>query len=434
MRKLPCSLLLLSCIFFTVSCSMQKQIAKKAGEDILNHPDFASAHIGITLYDPSTQKYLYDHQGDKFFVPASNTKILTCYAAMKNLGDSLVGLRYIDKGNGTVEVEANADASILHPDFKNQPVYTFLKNKNKILLTDNNWRDNALGFGWAWDDYNSDYMAERSVMPVYGNVVKFTQSTSVTAMPSYFQKPLDAAVANVKGNFSIRRDMSGNTFSTRTAGSKFTSVDIPMFTRDAQLLTKLLTDTLKTTVEQTHASFDRAVASSVYSQPTDSLLMIMMHRSDNFFAEQTLLMVSNEKLGFMNSGRVIDTLLKTDFSGFPQKPRWVDGSGLSRYNLVSPQDFVWVLTQMKNEFKWERIQAIFPTGGEGTLSSYYKNYAGRIYAKTGSLSNHLALSGYITTKKGKQLIFSVLVNAEMAPAASIRKGVEKFLTGIMDKY
>jgi D-alanyl-D-alanine carboxypeptidase/D-alanyl-D-alanine-endopeptidase (penicillin-binding protein 4) len=81
---------------------------------------------------------------------------------------------------------------------------------------------------------------------------------------------------------------------------------------------------------------------------------------------------------------------------------------------------------MKNEFKWERIQAILPTGGEGTISSYYKNYAGRIYAKTGSLSNHLALSGYITTKKGRQLIFSVLVNAELAPAANIRKGVESF--------
>jgi D-alanyl-D-alanine carboxypeptidase/D-alanyl-D-alanine-endopeptidase (penicillin-binding protein 4) len=201
------------------------------------------------------------------------------------------------------------------------------------------------------------------------------------------------------------------------------------------VLLQLLSDTLKTKVELVHTKFDRSPdVVKVYSQPTDSLLKIMMHRSDNFFAEQTLLMISNEKLGMMNDSRIIDTLLKTDFAGLPQKPKWVDGSGLSRYNLFTPQDFVWVLTQMKNEFKWERIQEILPTGGEGTLSSYYKNYAGKIYAKTGSLSNHLALSGYITTKKGKQLIFSVLVNAEMSPAANIRKGVEKFLTGVMEKY
>ena len=89
---------------------------------------------------------------------------------------------------------------------------------------------------------------------------------------------------------------------------------------------------------------------------------------------------------------------------------------------------------MKNEFKWERIKEILPTGGNGTLGSYYKNYTGRIYAKTGSLSNHIALSGYLLTKKGKQLIFSVLVNAHQTSAANIRKGIEKFLTAIIDRY
>ena len=194
-------------------------------------------------------------------------------------------------------------------------------------------------------------------------------------------------------------------------------------------------DTLKTKVELVHFKIDRYPdVVKVYSQPTDSLLKIMMHRSDNFFAEQTLLMVSNEKLAFMNDAKIIDTLLKTDLKELPQKPKWVDGSGLSRYNLFSPQDFVWVLTQIKNEYKWERIRETLPTGGEGTLSSSYKNYAGKIYAKTGTLSNHVALSGYLITNKGKQLIFSVLVNAHQSSAAAIRAGVEKFLTAIIDKY
>ena len=51
---------------------------------------------------------------------------------MKYLGDSLVGLRYVNKENGTVEVEANGDPSFLHPDFRFQPVYDFLKKQNSI--------------------------------------------------------------------------------------------------------------------------------------------------------------------------------------------------------------------------------------------------------------------------------------------------------------
>jgi D-alanyl-D-alanine carboxypeptidase/D-alanyl-D-alanine-endopeptidase (penicillin-binding protein 4) len=428
-------LLLMAFACSIVSCSLEKKIAKEAKQDIFTNADFAPAHVGISLYDPATQTYLYNYQGDKFFVPASNTKIFTWFAALKYLGDSLVGIRYVDKGNGTVEVEGNGDASFLMADFKKHPVLDFLKKQQRILLTDENWKDNALGAGWAWDDYNSDYMAERSVMPIYGNLVQFSMSGGFHASPSYFQEPLQAAATAAKGQFTIRRNYGTDPFFVRPANRKFVVADIPFFTADNQNLLHLLQDTLKTKVELVHFKIDRYPdVVKVYSQPTDSLLKIMMHRSDNFFAEQTLLMVSNEKLAYMNDAKIIDTLLKTDLKELPQKPKWVDGSGLSRYNLFSPQDFVWVLTQIKNEYKWERIKETLPTGGEGTLSSSYKNYAGKIYAKTGTLSNHVALSGYLITSKGKQLVFSVLVNAHQSSAAAIRAGVEKFLTAIIDKY
>ena len=417
------------------SCSMQKQIAKEAKSDILTNTDFGPAHVGISLYDPSTQQYIYNYQGDKFFVPASNTKIFTCYAAMKYLGDSLIGIRYVDKGNGTIELEGNGDPTFMLSEFTNQPVLDFLKKQKKILVTDENWKDNALGSGWAWDDYNSDYMAERSMMPIYGNTVNFSQKGSFKAMPSYFQKPLQDLVANAKGAFNIRRDYGSNNFSLRSSNNKFSATDIPFYTTGNQALIQLLNDTLGNKAELAHFKIDRLPdVVTLHSQPTDSMLKIMMHRSDNFFAEQSLLMISNNRLGFMSTPKIIDTLLKADLNDLPQKPKWVDGSGLSRYNLFSPQDFVMILAKIKNEFSWNRITNIFETGGSGTISSYYKNYAGRIYAKTGSLSNHIALSGFITTKKGKQLIFSVLVNAHQAPVANIRKGVEKFLSAVMDNY
>jgi D-alanyl-D-alanine carboxypeptidase/D-alanyl-D-alanine-endopeptidase (penicillin-binding protein 4) len=420
-------------VLFT-SCSIEKKISREARQAIVQQPDFGPAHVGISLYDPAAGKYLYNYQGDKYFVPASNTKLLTCYSALKNLGDSLVSIRYVDKGNGTIELEGNGDASLLMPDFKNQRIIDFLKQQKKILLTDENWRDNALGAGWAWDDYNSDYMQERSYLPLYGNLVSVKMNGSALSIqPGRFAAAVSEAVGKTT-SFSLRRNISDNGFSIRNSSTAFRGADIPFSTK-GDIIAKLLADTLHNIVEPAHFKLERwPDVVKVHSQSTDSLLKIMMHRSDNFFAEQTLLMISNEKLAYMNTGRIIDTLLKTDLAGLPQKPKWVDGSGLSRYNLVTPQDFVWVLTQMKNEFRWERISTILATGDEGTLAGLYKNYKGRIYAKTGTLSNHLGLSGYITTKSGKQWIFSILVNAYQTPAATIRKQIEKFLTNLMDKY
>jgi D-alanyl-D-alanine carboxypeptidase/D-alanyl-D-alanine-endopeptidase (penicillin-binding protein 4) len=159
----------------------------------------------------------------------------------------------------------------------------------------------------------------------------------------------------------------------------------------------------------------------------------MMSRSDNFFAEQTLLMVSNEFLGFMNDERIIDTLLKNDLKDLPQRPVWVDGSGLSRYNLFTPRDFVWILTKMKNEFGLERLKRILPTGGAGTLGTYYKQDSGRIYAKTGSLSGVICLSGFLFTQKNHLLIFSILVNNLNASGSLVRKAVAGYLDSIGSK-
>jgi serine-type D-Ala-D-Ala carboxypeptidase/endopeptidase (penicillin-binding protein 4) len=400
---------------------------------LLNSADLSGAHIGISVYDPSNKTYLYNYQGDKYFIPASNTKIMSCYVAMKYLGDSLVGLRYVDKGNGMVEVEANADPSFLYPDFPKQPVYEFLKKQKTVLLTNQNWNAKGWGRGWSWDDYESDYMAQRSMMPIYGNVVVFKKGNKAVASVNYFQQLVKNETVINDGLFDIKREIGANHFTVVPATKTFTGTDIPFYTDDTLLLTNLLRDTLKTNVKLSNFKLNRLPdVVKIHTQPTDSLLKIMMHRSDNFFAEQCLLMASNELLGEMNTAKLIDTILKTDFKGLPQKPKWVDGSGLSRYNLFSPQDFITVLDKMRNEFAWNRITTIFSSGGNGTISGYYKNSAGKIYAKTGTLSNNVALSGYLITQKGNTLLFSILVSNHTGNVSNIRKSVEQFLNTVME--
>src|SRR6185436_3734133 len=131
-------------------------------------------------------KYWYNYQGDKYFVPTSNTKLPTCYAAMKYLGDSLVGLMYGTTDEpGKVLIKGTGDPTFLHPDFKHQPVYDFLKKQNQpIVITNPDFFAVTLGSGWAWNDYNENYMAERSGLPVYGNISTW-KSTSKSPFNLY---------------------------------------------------------------------------------------------------------------------------------------------------------------------------------------------------------------------------------------------------------
>ncbi|MET0392065.1 MAG: D-alanyl-D-alanine carboxypeptidase, partial [Chitinophagaceae bacterium] len=230
------------------------------------------------------------------------------------------------------------------------------------------------------------------------------------------------------------RRLGDNMYYRRIGGKPFSKTVLPFAAHEAGLL---LEDTLKREIGWLQNSIYKEEyknARPIYSQPTDSLLAPMMHRSDNFFAEQALLMVSNERLGIMNDERIIDTLLATDLTDLPQKPRWADGSGLSRYNLFTPQDLVFILDKMRKEFGMDRIRSLFPTGGEGTLGSYYRADSGYIYAKTGTLSGVVALSGFLYTHENRLLIFSVLVNNHRSSASAIRRAVEQFLQGIRRRH
>ncbi len=414
----------------------QSQLSIQVNQSFLSKPEFAPAHIGISIYNPATNQFLFDHQSEKYFIPASNTKILTCYAALKNLGDSIVGFEYISDSN-QFSVRFTGDPTFLHPDFNSQKSFQFLQqNAANITFVAPRWNASPMGNGWAWNDY--DFMPERSPMPIYGNMVWFNKKgNGVQIIPKAFKDSLVIFSSMQNGFFDIARDLHQNHFQVVKSNTKFNGTYFPFLVNkelDALSL-PLLEDTLNRVL---HYASQLAVESNAwkpfYSQSTDSLLSMMMHRSDNFFAEQLLLMVANQKIGSMDDEKMIDSLLKSDFNGLPNKPRWVDGSGLSRYNLMTPRNFIWILSQLKKEFSWDRIKAIFPTANEGTLAGLYKGYEGKIFAKTGTLSNHIALSGYLSTNSGKELIFSIMVNAHQSSSSAIRKNMEALLTNIINQF
>lgn len=422
---------------FLIGCSASKQISRQAKNNVLSDPAFLSAHTGISIYEPATGKYWYNLQGDKYFVPASNTKLVTCYAAMKYLGDSLVGIKYSEQNNKII-IYGAGDPTFLHPDFTQQKVFDFLKNTNKQIVFDNlSWNEKIWGAGWSWDDYSDYYMPERSALPVYGNIVRIGNHVSdPVVVPAFFKADIEIDSSLNRNLFpkTVRRYFLKNHFTVTEGRPDEHYTETPFHTNDS-IIIQLLNDTLhkSITLADITSNVEKSKVIELYSRPTDSMLKPLMYHSDNFFAEQTLLMVSDKLLGTMNDEKIIDTLLKTDFKDLPQKPNWVDGSGLSHYNLFSPQDFIMILNKMKNEFGMDRIKSIMETGGTGTIKNYYKADSGFIYAKTGTLSGVVAFSGFLYTKKNKLLIFSTIVNNHNSSSANIKKAIEKFIQEVRNK-
>lgn len=420
------------------SCSLNQKIAKVAKREIVNDSVLIPAHVGIAVYDAEAGKYLYQYQGNKYFVPASNTKLFSLYAGMKYLGDSIPGLKYYETAD-TLYIQPAGDPSLLHPDFTSQRVADFLKSKNKpIVINEMNWKEEPWGYGWAWDDYNDDYMAERSPLPVYGNTIRWLQAVDkqtkqVTIRSTPFLKWQQNKPTEAAGNkFLVKRKRDENYFQI-TTGTENAAQEVPFVTNGIETAKLFLSDSLKLNLSSSLSAFNHPLF-TIHSIPADSLYKLMMYRSDNFFAEQTLLMAANEKLGIMNDEAMIAYLKKNDLKDIPQQPKWVDGSGLSRYNLFTPQSFVWLLNKMKNEFGLARMEALLPTGGLGTLSNLYAEEKGFIFAKTGTLSNNTSLSGYLITKKNKLLIFSLQAGNFQGSAAPVRLAYERFIKYLRSNY
>lgn len=216
------------------------------------------------------------------------------------------------------------------------------------------------------------------------------------------------------------------------------TITIP-FRYSDELLVALLTDTLKKPV---YLQTDPIPASDIqylYSKvPADSIYQLMMQQSDNFVAEQLLNACANKLFGVQDPNLIIDYATKNLLNDLPHIPRWVDGSGLSRYNLFTPKSIAVLLKKIYNTIPQEKLFNIFAAGGvSGTIENWYASEGKAvpyIYAKTGTLSNKHCLSGYIVTKKNEVLIFSFMHNNYLGSNNPIRREMQNVLEYIRDNF
>ncbi len=402
-------------------------------------PVFSKSFTGFALYDPGKGEMLYEYNSDKYFTPASNTKILTLYTSLRMLSDSIPALQYQKQGDLLI-FWGTGDPSFLNPHLQqNQQVFNFLKNsKEQLLFCPANFKDQRYGSGWMWGDFPYSYQAEKSPFPVYSNVAHFRQAepgSAIEVRPK-FLKNLLRYDSTLQMEDYIGRDEFDNQFTVNTIAPRGKEVEwhVP-FRYSPSFLAEMLTDTLGRPVHVLDAKMiPPPNANILYSLRSDSLYLLMMQESDNFIAEQLLLLCSWQRTGLLNTEKVIDFSKENFLDDLPDEPKWVDGSGLSRYNLFTPRSLVMVLDKIQRTVSRQRLLNIFPAGGvSGTIKTNYRNGGTPyVFAKTGTLRNNHCLSGYLITKKGKFLIFSFMHNNFTISTSAIKREMEQVLRQIYE--
>ncbi len=437
---------LLGSMLLFISCSTSRNgyrhAARHIQREITTSPVFNRAFTGFTLLDPETGRWLADVNGDHYFTPASNTKIFTLYTCLKVLGDSVPALQVQRKTLHEEEqrfvwlVRGTGDPTFLHPYFQKwQTSFDFLKAlPGPFQLLPRQLLLDRFGPGWAWDDFAYGFQPERSLFPMYGNVVRFLPGDNYTfdIYPPYFRKDFIQTLLVDK----VTRKEFDNLWFVPGVQTGLQDRFYPFTTVDKGAL---LSDTLQKTVEEVSAYAYEYIPpdqwKTVYSTPIDTVMRRMMYESDNFIAEQMLLVCAGEKFGRFDSDTMIQWMLDSTLHDLPQRPRWVDGSGLSRYNLMTPQSIATVLLHLWREQPHDELMRLFPAGGvQGTLSDWYGGKDGKpyVFAKTGSMSGVTCLSGYVRTRRGKTLIFSFMNNHFVGSSREWKQEMQRMLEMIQN--
>ncbi|MDR9456475.1 MAG: D-alanyl-D-alanine carboxypeptidase/D-alanyl-D-alanine-endopeptidase [Salegentibacter sp.] len=427
-------LIIFGLIIFLGSCSVSKRTTKNIDNSFREAPAFKQGFAGFMVYDPEEKKILYNHNGRKYFTPASNTKLFSLYTGLKILGDSVPALKYTIK-NDSLFFTGTGDPSLLNPNLPDSQVIPFLNERNETLvMVPPVYTEKHQGPGWAWDDFNSYYSAERTPFPIYGNLVEFTFKSSEEKpeiSPTIFS---DSIVISETKRSRVRREIRSNTFLIQNSKREINfSQNVP-FHYSTEMAAALLSDTLKKPVFIKKSS-EMKFTEKLYSIPVDSMYKRMMETSDNFIAEQILLMGAQQISDTLKSDIAIKHMKETFLKNLTDEPYWVDGSGLSRYNLFTPRTMISLLLKIKEEVPEDRLLSLLATGGQsGTLRNFYKAEEPYIFAKTGTLRHNHSLSGYLLTKKGKLLVFSFMNSNYTVPTSELKDAMEQILLQIRDNY
>ena len=407
-------------------CNAQALLEHRLKRQLRKIPAFKEAFVGVSVSKLKTYKSLISFNETKYMTPASNTKLLTYLGAIQNF-DSLPSLFYSIKNDSVIQFKSSGYPLLFHPFYLDPKLTDFFKQDFDFEYIAPSVVPKPQGPGWSWDDYSYYYASERGAFPIYGNAVAITKvNNEIKTLPSGFDFVLKSdSLAPV-----ALREKDANLFQINPLKLKEGDTLYRPFITSNSIFVKLLGESVGKEIAISTAE-DKALWTPLYTGAEEVLYKGLLQNSDNGIAEALLLMIAQKNSGVLIAEQAIDSLHKKWSQWTPDPFIWVDGSGVSRYNMFTPRSLVAALKEIYKTSSWNQILSHFPKGGEsGTLKAYDVN---QVFGKTGTLRHNHNLSGYLITKRGETLVFSVMVNHFNSPTSEIRSGIGKVLSWLQRK-
>ncbi|MBK8303467.1 MAG: D-alanyl-D-alanine carboxypeptidase/D-alanyl-D-alanine-endopeptidase [Chloracidobacterium sp.] len=436
--------------------------------------------VGVKIVSLNSGKVVFENDSEKYYMPASNMKNFTVATALERLGPDFKFVTSITSTNvpdadgiikGDLRITGRGDISqstSFDPAFPGvsnyyRPIDLIVdkiaaagvkKIEGNVIGDESYFRGFAIPEGWEWDDLHTYYGTEISALPLNDNVVDISvaptssgQSCLVSVSPgTQLVRFINKCTTGGSDTVRIVKLINQNVFEVTGSiptGAKTKTVSFA-FTHVADLFVDLLkqrlaargiivTGAAKVTNTPAEAPCPNCPAppainlGSIESPPLSIIAAKTMKPSQNMYTE-TLLWTLGEQIGRKNGGSGnSDQLGLSVVKGFMKQIGVADdgivqydGSGLSRHDLITPSAVVTLYTYMAKQSKYAQAwrDSLTIGGVDGTLRNRFKGTAaeGNMRGKTGTIDQVSALSGYLTTAGGEQLVVSFVVNGVPIPA------------------
>jgi serine-type D-Ala-D-Ala carboxypeptidase/endopeptidase (penicillin-binding protein 4) len=432
--------------------------------NVINRPLFNRVRWGILIQPLGSNQTLYSRDAQNYFIPASNTKLLTTAAAIQQLGSNF-RIRtsvYMEK-DGSLRVVGRGDPSLNDAQIQSlakQLAQRGLKNINKLVADDGYIVGDVVQPSWQWEDIQSDYGAPVGSFMVNENLFSFNLVPQSPSQPlKLYWNDLNeeriwrivnqsvTANNNQPTDLTITRDLSGNVLKIQgqlAADADPFKVTLPVVDPNYFFLRRLRMALLRekvnlgeTAAETGGGSYQQEIA-TVQSPQLSELIASTNVDSNNLYAESLLRALAYKQTRKPNQGTADVGLevLKANLTKLGVNPTsyfLVDGSGLSRKNLISPEALVQLLQGMAKTPNAGVFRASLPVAGKtGTLKNRFRNTPaeGIVFAKTGTVGGVVSLSGYLNTPNYQPLVFSIIVNQSEQPAKVLRQAVDEIVVAL----